>query len=244
MRVSVRWWPPRSSAGCTRVQGPVDQFNQTVVVQAPVGVTEADVVVVLQALLDRHAMLRLRVDDDGAGGWSLTVPEAGSVDARACLHTVDVLSDEAVIRGAVAVEPGGRGDAERAVGGPDGAVGADRSPLGRRWGVVADPAGGPQPRLGAASQSGSRWCCRRGGRRLPGGRRCWLSTRTTRTSWSRREAWRQIAATPAALPAVQPAVDTYATCRAACRWSWMPRRPACCSVRCRRRFMPGCTTFC
>ena len=59
------------------VDGPVDQFNQTVVLQAPAGVTEADVVVVLQALLDRHAMLRLRVDDDGAGGWSLTVPEAG-----------------------------------------------------------------------------------------------------------------------------------------------------------------------
>ena len=53
------------------VDGPVDQFNQTMVVQAPAGVTEADVVVVLQALLDRHAMLRLRVDDDGAGGWSL-----------------------------------------------------------------------------------------------------------------------------------------------------------------------------
>ena len=54
------------------VDGPVEQFNQTVVVQAPAGVTEADVVVVLQALLDRHAMLRLRVEDDGAGGWSLT----------------------------------------------------------------------------------------------------------------------------------------------------------------------------
>ena len=68
------------------VDGPTDQFNQTVLVQAPVGVTEADVAVLLQALLDRHAMLRLRVDDDGAGGWSLTVPEAGSVDARACLR--------------------------------------------------------------------------------------------------------------------------------------------------------------
>ena len=65
------------------VEGPVEQFNQTMVVQAPAGVSEADVVVVLQALLDRHAMLRLRVDDDGAGGWSLQVPEAGSVDARA-----------------------------------------------------------------------------------------------------------------------------------------------------------------
>ena len=79
------------------VDGPVEQFNQTVVVQAPAGVTEADVVVVLQALLDRHAMLRLRVDDDGAGGWSLTVPEAGSVDAGGCLHAVDVFSDEALV---------------------------------------------------------------------------------------------------------------------------------------------------
>ena len=79
------------------VDGPVDQFNQTMVVQAPAGVTQADVVVVLQALLDRHAMLRLRVDDDGAGGWSLTVPEAGSVDAARLPAIVDVLSDEAVV---------------------------------------------------------------------------------------------------------------------------------------------------
>ena len=79
------------------VDGPVEQYNQTVVVQAPVGVSEADVVVLLQALVDRHAMLRLRVDDDGARGWSLTVPEAGSVDARGCLQSVEVLSDEALV---------------------------------------------------------------------------------------------------------------------------------------------------
>src|SRR5262249_27396633 len=79
------------------VDGPVDEFNQTVIVQAPVGVTQADVMAVLQALLDRHAMLRLRLDDDGAGGWSLTVPEPGSVDARGCLHAVDVFSDEALV---------------------------------------------------------------------------------------------------------------------------------------------------
>src|SRR6202011_6208324 len=39
------------------VDGPVDEFNQTMVVQAPAGGSEADVVVVLQGLLDRHAML-------------------------------------------------------------------------------------------------------------------------------------------------------------------------------------------
>ena len=65
------------------VEGPVDQFNQTVLVQAPAGVTEADVAVVLQALVDRHAMLRLRVDDDGAGGWSLTGARGGCGGCRA-----------------------------------------------------------------------------------------------------------------------------------------------------------------
>ncbi|TPG23981.1 condensation domain-containing protein, partial [Mycolicibacterium hodleri] len=79
------------------VDGPVDQFNQTVVVRAPVGVIEADVVVVLQALLDRHAMLRLRAKDDSDGGWSLTVPEADLVHARDHLITVDALSDEALV---------------------------------------------------------------------------------------------------------------------------------------------------
>ncbi|MFY1599776.1 condensation domain-containing protein, partial [Micromonospora sp. WMMD737] len=63
--------------------------------QAPLGVTEADVVTVLQAVLDRHAMLRLRVDDS-TGTWALHVPEPGTVDARNCLHTIDTLTDDAV----------------------------------------------------------------------------------------------------------------------------------------------------
>ena len=97
MRASGRWCATPIMRWLESVDGPVDQFNQTMVVQAPAGVTQADVVVVLQALLDRHAMLRLRVDDDGVGGWSLRVPEAGSVEARACLQSVEVLSDEAVV---------------------------------------------------------------------------------------------------------------------------------------------------
>ena len=35
----------------------------------------------LQALLDRHATLRLQVNDDGAGGWTLEVPEPGAAQA-------------------------------------------------------------------------------------------------------------------------------------------------------------------
>ncbi|WP_371514922.1 condensation domain-containing protein, partial [Mycobacterium sp. 1164966.3] len=87
------------------VQGPVEQFNQAVVVQAPAGVSEADVVVVLQALLDRHAMLRLRADDDGAGGWSLWVPEVGSVEAGQCVQAVDALSDEALVKARSRLDP-------------------------------------------------------------------------------------------------------------------------------------------
>ncbi len=74
------------------IPGPTDQFNQTVLLQAPAGAGEGDVVAVLQALLDRHAMLRLRVGDD----WSLTVPDAGTVDAQSLLSVTDVVSDESV----------------------------------------------------------------------------------------------------------------------------------------------------
>ena len=77
------------------VDGPVDEFNQTVVVQAPAGVTADDVVVVVRALLDRHAMLRLRVDDDGAGGWSL--PPSRGRWRRELADAVDVMSDEALV---------------------------------------------------------------------------------------------------------------------------------------------------
>ncbi|ORA07980.1 non-ribosomal peptide synthetase, partial [Mycobacterium angelicum] len=76
--------------------GAVEHFNQTVVVQAPGGVGEADVLVMLQALIDHHAMLRLRVDGADAQDWSLHVPEPGSVDAAGCLHAVEALTDEAL----------------------------------------------------------------------------------------------------------------------------------------------------
>ncbi|MHA7702014.1 amino acid adenylation domain-containing protein [Mycobacterium sp. ML4] len=58
-----------------------EQFNQTFLIQAPREVTEPEVAIVLQALLDRHGMLRLRVESDAADGWSLSVPEPGSLDA-------------------------------------------------------------------------------------------------------------------------------------------------------------------
>ncbi len=88
--------------------GQVDQFNQTVVVQAPAGVTDADVLVVLQALLDRHAMLRLRLVIDERR--RLVVDRAANRDryrrAR-CLHTADTMSEDAVVQARSQLNPAG-----------------------------------------------------------------------------------------------------------------------------------------
>nr|WP_170062193.1 non-ribosomal peptide synthetase [Mycobacterium angelicum] len=86
------------------VAGAVEQFNQTMVLQAPAGVSERDVVVLLQALLDRHAMLRSRVEE-GAGGWSLSVGPPGGVDARQCVRSVIAISDEALVTARQRLDP-------------------------------------------------------------------------------------------------------------------------------------------
>ena len=192
------------------VQGPVDQFNQTVLLQAPEGVTEADVVAVLQALLDRHAALRLRVEDDGAGGWSLHVPETGSVDARACLQTVDALSDDAVVEARSPLNPAA-GVMLSALW-----VASERQLLviahhlavdGVSWRILlediniawAQHGAGQQVALPTNGTSFQRWASL-------------LAQHAHRPEVVEQEqVWRHIAATPAALPAVRPEVDTYSS---------------------------------
>jgi amino acid adenylation domain-containing protein/non-ribosomal peptide synthase protein (TIGR01720 family) len=199
----VCWLQGQESAG-----GLVDQFNQTVVVQAPAGVTEADVLVVLQALLDRHAMLRLRVDDDGAGGWSLVVPGPGSVDAGDCLQAVDVLSEEAVVAARSRLNP---------------AAGVMLSalwvvPTGRLVAIVHHLAvDGVSWRI-LLEDFNLAWAQHRGGQQvvLPAGGTSFARWASLLAEHARRpqvveqaQAWRRIAAAPAGLAAVQPAVDTY-----------------------------------
>jgi glycopeptidolipid biosynthesis protein len=188
--------------------GPVELVNQTAVAQGPPGVTEADVVVLLQALLDRHAMLRVRVNDDGAGNWSLQVPEAGSVDARDCLHTVDVLSDEAVIEARSRLNPAG-GVMLSAIwvesGGQLVSIVHHLAVDGVSWRILledlniawAQHHSGQPVELPAPGTSFARWA------EL-------LAEHARRPEVvEQAQVWRQIAATPAALPAVRPEVDTY-----------------------------------
>ena len=188
------------------VRGPVDQFNQTVVVQAPTGATEADVLVVVQALLDRHAMLRASVDD----GSSLRVPEAGSVDARDCLHTVDELSDDAVVAARSRLNP-----AAGAMLSALWATGSGQLLLiihhlavdGVSWRILLEDiniawaqhrAGQPVQLVGTGT-SFQRWAQ--------------LLTEHAQHPdvIAKAPSWRQVAAVEASLPAVQPQHDTYAT---------------------------------
>ena len=189
--------------------GPVDEFNQTTVVQAPDGATEADVVTLLQALLDRHAMLRVRVEDNGAGGWSLQVPEPGSADARACLRTVDVLSEEAAIAARSQLNPAAGVMLSALWVASTGQLVSMVHHLavdGVSWRILLEDlniawaqlrAGQPVV-LPATGTSFARWAE--------------LLVEHARRPEVTEDAyvWRRIAAIPAALPAVRPEVDTYA----------------------------------
>jgi len=193
------------------VGGPVDQFNQTVVLRAPAGVTEDDVLVVLQALLDRHATLRLRAEAGAdAGEWSLTVPEAGSVDAHACLHAVDALSDDAFVAARSRLDPAAGAMLTAVWARATGQLALMIHHLavdGVSWRILLEDLNiawvqhhsGQPVELPAGGTSFARWASV-------------LSQHAhTAAVVDSADAWRRVTDTPAALPAVQPAVDTYAS---------------------------------
>ncbi|WP_156744503.1 non-ribosomal peptide synthetase, partial [Mycobacterium sp. E740] len=192
------------------VDGPVDEFNQTMVAQAPAGVSEADVLAVLQALLDRHAMLRLRVDDDGAGGWALHVPETGSVAATECLLTVDELTEQALLAARSRLNPAAGAMVSAVWATSTGQLALIVHHLavdGVSWRILledlniawAQHHGGQPIALPANGTSFARWS------RL-------LAEHAQRPEVvGQAGTWRQVASTPAVLPSLQPSLDTFAT---------------------------------
>jgi non-ribosomal peptide synthase protein (TIGR01720 family) len=155
-------------------------------------------------------MLRLRVADDGAGGWSLWVPEAGSVPAGQCLQSVDGLSDEAVV--------GARSRLNPAAGVMLSALwAASTNQLalivhhlavdGVSWRILledlniawAQHLSGQPVVLSGDGTSFARWASL-------------LAEHAHHPQVvDQADTWRQVAATPAALPAVRPETDTYAS---------------------------------
>ncbi|MFE1784924.1 amino acid adenylation domain-containing protein, partial [Streptomyces sp. NPDC059506] len=86
--------------------GPVDGFCQSVVVRTPAGADAGSLSAALQAVVDHHDALRLRLTRAGGGAvWGLEVPEPGSVDAGTCLLRVDAAGlDGEALRAVVARE--------------------------------------------------------------------------------------------------------------------------------------------
>ncbi|WP_261861071.1 condensation domain-containing protein, partial [Mycobacterium montefiorense] len=188
----------------------VGQFNQTVVLQAPAGVTEADVVVVLQALLDHHAMLRLRVESDDAGDWILEVPAVGATEARRCVQVVNGLSDETVAAARSRLDPAAGMMLSALWVPPNGQLVLIVHHLavdGVSWRILLEDlniawiqhSSGQPVMLPVQGTSFVRWSA------LLAEHAC--AAEVT----ERAEEWRQVQATPAIMQAVQPAVDTHQT---------------------------------
>ncbi|KGI82398.1 hypothetical protein IL38_06660, partial [Actinopolyspora erythraea] len=68
--------------------GPIGEFCQSVLLNAPEGLSEADLLTAVRAVVDRHDALRARLTTTG-GLWGLYVPEPGSPHARDSVRRVD-----------------------------------------------------------------------------------------------------------------------------------------------------------
>jgi amino acid adenylation domain-containing protein/non-ribosomal peptide synthase protein (TIGR01720 family) len=67
--------------------GPIERFNQSMVVHTPAGLGRGELVAVLQRLLDRHGALRMRLHRTGQE-WQLAISAPGSVVAADLLTWV------------------------------------------------------------------------------------------------------------------------------------------------------------
>ena len=87
-------------------RGPIERFNQALLLRVPSGLRAEHLGAALQALLDHHDALRLRLMAAAADGeWSLEVAPAGAVAAGSCLRRIDVCgADGAALRERMAAE--------------------------------------------------------------------------------------------------------------------------------------------
>ena len=70
--------------------GPIGSFHQAMLLSVPSGMRQADLLGAVQAVLDHHDALRLRLDVLAGGAWGLEVAPCGSVSAADCVRRIDV----------------------------------------------------------------------------------------------------------------------------------------------------------
>ncbi len=76
----VRWMTDRG--------GSFHRFAQTAVLELPVGITRTQLVATVSAAVDRHDMLRARLERDG-DDWRLSTRAPGAVDVDALVHRIE-----------------------------------------------------------------------------------------------------------------------------------------------------------
>jgi non-ribosomal peptide synthase protein (TIGR01720 family) len=83
--------------------GPIERFNQAMLLQVPAGLQEKRLVAALQAVLDHHDALRLRhIPSPQSADFSLDIAPSGTVDAKACIRRIDVRGlDDEQLRGCI-----------------------------------------------------------------------------------------------------------------------------------------------
>ncbi|MER7023717.1 MULTISPECIES: condensation domain-containing protein [Streptomyces] len=90
----IRWFRERG--------GGVDTYNQFAVLRTPSGLTEAHLTAMVQALLDHHDVLRLRLTlPGGEGDWALETLPVGAVAAAPAVRRIDVAGRSATDRAAL-----------------------------------------------------------------------------------------------------------------------------------------------
>ncbi|MDH6171041.1 non-ribosomal peptide synthase protein (TIGR01720 family), partial [Variovorax boronicumulans] len=71
--------------------GPLQRFNQSMLLQVPSGLQEAHLVIALQALLDQHDSLRLKlIAPLPSEAWKLEIAPTRTIAAQECIHRIDV----------------------------------------------------------------------------------------------------------------------------------------------------------
>ncbi|GIJ73823.1 non-ribosomal peptide synthetase [Virgisporangium ochraceum] len=83
--------------------GPIDRFSQQQLLRVPAGLGEERLVAAVQAVLDHHHALRMRLDRRPASGeWALEVPPPGSVSAGDVVRRVEVGGTDGALTAALA----------------------------------------------------------------------------------------------------------------------------------------------
>ena len=185
--------------------GPIERFNQAMLLQVPAGLREDHLVAALQALLDHHDALRLRlIGRRLAGGmdawrWRRPVPSrratacGGSTSAGLDAEATARLHERAGASGRAAAcavrRRDGAGGLVRCRHGASRSSAADHPPSGGRRGVVAHPGAGSGGGLGGDCARATSRRCRRAAPRSGAGRSGLRRTRRSRHGSSELPFW-------------------------------------------------------